>query len=103
AERFYPNSNPIGQRVQNDGRDPWRTIVGVVRDTKQYDLGYADTEPPISVYVPSEQNVIASIYLVAKTSNDPNFMIAAITKEIHSIDAELPVYDVETMDERLHD
>src|SRR5205085_2819171 len=42
-------------------------------------------------------------YLVAKTSTDPNSMVATIMNEIHSIDPELPAYDVRTMDDRLHD
>jgi ABC-type antimicrobial peptide transport system permease subunit len=40
---------------------------------------------------------------VARTAADPAAMTAALAGEIHALDAELPVYDVSTMEQRLHD
>jgi ABC-type antimicrobial peptide transport system permease subunit len=40
---------------------------------------------------------------VARTSNDPASVASAIVREIHAIDPGVPVIEVRTMQERLHD
>jgi ABC-type antimicrobial peptide transport system permease subunit len=81
-------------------RVPWRTVVGVVADAKEYEV---DGEPPITAFYPADQLGIPSRFLVVRTSNDPTRLVAAVTKEIRALDADLPVYDVNTMERRLHD
>ena len=101
AERFWPNEDPIGKRLQQKGKpDSWRTVVGIITDTKQYS---AEKEPPITVYYPFEQYIARNMYLLVRTTSDPSPMTAAITKEIQVLDAELPVFDVHTMEQRLYD
>src|SRR5207253_4076748 len=75
-------------------------VVGVIRDAKQYS---AEKEPPITVYYPFEQYVARNMYLLVRTSSDPSSMTGAITKEIQALDPELPVFDVNTMEQRLYD
>lgn len=43
------------------------------------------------------------MFLVVRTSSDPTQMTAAITKEIHELDAELPAFEFKTMNQRLSD
>ena len=101
AERFWLNEDPIGKRLQQKGKsDSWRTVVGIITDTKQYS---AEKEPPITVYYPFEQYIARNMYLLVRTTSDPSPMTAAITKEIQVLDAELPVFDVRTMERRLYD
>src|SRR4030095_2463 len=100
AERFWPNEDPIGKRLQRGGSDSWRTVVGVISGAKQYS---AEKEPPITVYYPFEQYGARSMFLVIRTIPDPAQMSAAITREIQSLDPDMPVYDVNTMDQRLYD
>jgi len=100
AERFWPNEDPIGKRLQRGGSGSWRTVVGVISDAKQYS---SEEEPPIAVYYPYEQFVARNMFLVIRTTRDPAGMTEAITKEIQAIDPEMPVFDVSTMDQRLHD
>ena len=100
AERFWPNEDPIGKRLQRGGSDAWRTVVGVISDAKQYS---SEKEPPIAVYFPFEQYVARNMFLVIRTTRDPAGMTSAITKEIQALDPEMPVFDVNTMDQRLHD
>jgi predicted permease len=99
AERFWPNEYPIGKRLQRGKSGPWRTIVGVISDTKEYS---AEKEPPIAVYYPAEQVIARNMYLVIRTTSDPVPMTAAIVKEIQAVDPEMPVYDVGSMDQRLY-
>lgn len=100
AQRFWPNEYPIGKRIQRGKSGAWRTVVGVVRDAKEYS---AEKEPPIAVYYPAEQVVARNMYLLVRTTSDPIPMTASIIKEIQAIDPEMPVFDVSSMDERLYD
>jgi predicted permease len=100
AERFWPNEDPLGKRMRRGDSGPWRTVVGVVADEKEYGV---ESEPPITAYYPVEQFNIGSRFLVARTSGDPAEMTALVKEEIRAIDPELPAYDVYTMEQRLHD
>ncbi|HTE44856.1 MAG TPA: ADOP family duplicated permease, partial [Gemmatimonadaceae bacterium] len=103
AARFWPNEDPIGKRLRQGADGPWRTIVGVVTDAREYE---PDVQPPITAFFPVEQFNVASRFLVVRTSanaaNAPT-LTAAIAREIHALDPELPTYDVRTMDARVHD
>ncbi|MFY9610611.1 MAG: ABC transporter permease [Blastocatellia bacterium] len=100
AQRFWPNETPIGKRMKRGGSDTWRTVVGVISDAKEYS---SEKEPPIAVYYPFEQIAARNIYLVVRTTPDPIRMAGAITKEIQTVDPELAVFDVNSMEERLYD
>ena len=54
AKHFWPNQNPLGRRIRlfpgPNEETPWRTIVGVVKDVKQYGL---NTTPPRQFYFPN--------------------------------------------------
>ena len=100
ANRFWPGQDPIGKRMRRGSDGPWRTIVGVVADTKEYEV---DGEPPITAFYPVQQLGVASRYIVIKTKSDAAPLASAVTREVQALDADLPVYDVNTMDERLAD
>src|SRR4030095_8688335 len=38
ARRFWPNEEPIGKRLERAGQEPWRTVVRVVGDTKEFSV-----------------------------------------------------------------
>ncbi len=100
ARRFWPNEDPLGKRIQRNGKGPWRIIVGVVRDDKEVSL---EDEPLLALFHPVEQFSIRSRYLVARTTADPGRTAVAVVREIQSLDVELPVYDSVTMEQRLHE
>jgi predicted permease len=101
AKRFWPNESAVGKRVKQGGpKTPWSTIVGVVGAVKQYGL---DIDGRMVVYYPEQQVADGDLYLVARTSNDPASTASAIVHEIHAIDPGVPVFEVRTMQERLHD
>jgi predicted permease len=99
AERFWPNESPVGKRIKRVTGD-WRTIVGVVSGEKEYS---PDEEPPITLFYPVDQFGAGSRYLVARTSSDPAKLAPAIVEQIRALDPDLPVYDVSTMERRMHD
>jgi predicted permease len=100
AKRFWPRESAIGKRVRSSPKNPWFTVVGVVGTVKQYGL---DIDGRMVVYYPEQQSADGGLYLVARTSNDPASAASAIVREIHAIDPGVPVIEVRTMQERLHD
>jgi predicted permease len=99
AQRFWPRDNPIGKHVWFDPKKPI-TIAGVVGMVKQYGL---DSGSKIVAYFPHQQATDGWMYLVARTSSNPADLANAIVREIHAVDAGVPVFDIRTMDERLYD
>lgn len=100
AQRFWPNQDPLAKRVGLGEKESWRTIVGVVHDAKEFSV---DKDVPIGVYFPAEQIPIRSMFVVVRTSSPPEPMTATITKEIQTLDPEVPAFDVRTMQGRLSD
>jgi predicted permease len=102
AARFWPNESAIGKRLRQGADGPWRTVIGVVADTREYEV---NAEPPITAFFPVLQYGIGSRFIVVRTANasDPTALTTAINREIRALDPELPTYDVNTMDDRLSD
>jgi predicted permease len=99
ADRFWAHENPIGKHIWFDPKQPI-TIVGVVGVVKQYGL---DTDGKIVSYFPHPQAASGNMYLVARTSSAPESLANSMVREIHAVEAGAPVYDVRTMQDRLHD
>jgi hypothetical protein len=76
AERLFGEQNPIGRRVAWTGEvlkfipvsGDWRTIVGVVGDTRDAGL---DSDPTPTVFQPIVQEEIFSGALVIRTRSNP--------------------------------
>ncbi|MBZ5537209.1 MAG: ABC transporter permease [Acidobacteriia bacterium] len=100
AQRFWPHENPIGKRIRPDDGPgtPYYSIVGVVGTVKQYGL---DSSGRITLYFPYKQRSTTSLYVAARTASDPAALSSAIIRAIHSIDPNIAVYDIATMEERL--
>ena len=100
AERFWPDSDPIGKHLWFDPRHPL-TIVGVVGVVKQYGLE-ADTK--IVTYFSEQQDPSQVMFLAARTStSSPQGSAAAIVDEIHGVDPDIVVYGIRPMEDRLYD
>jgi predicted permease len=95
ARRYFADVDPLGQRVSITGaRGPWRTIVGIVRDSK-----YAELEEqglPVA-YVPLAQNHETGMSLYVRSSVPPASLVGGIRREIQSLAPALPVSDVQPM------
>ena len=98
AQRFWPDSDPVGHHLWFDPKKPY-TIVGVVGVVKQYGL---DTEGKIALYFPQSQNADRSMFLVARTATDPEALSSSIVSAIHAVDPGIAVYGIETMQQRLY-
>ena len=102
AARFWPDG-AIGKRLRQRADGPWRTVVGVVRDAREYQ---ADVAPAITAYFPADQYTMGSRFVVVRTHTelrDVSRLTNAVLGEVHALDPELPAYDVSTMEHRLTD
>ncbi len=100
ADHFWPRGDAIGNRLRQANDSPWITIVGVVGVVKEYGL---DTDTRMAVYYPYEQEGIGTMYVVARTTADPGFTIDSMARQVSSMDRDVPVYDIATMDQRMQD
>jgi putative ABC transport system permease protein len=99
AQRFWPDSDPIGKHLWFDPKKPI-TIVGVVGVVKQYGL---ETDGKIATYFPQQQQPGNDMFLAVRTSSDATGLSPAIVDEIHTVDPTVVVYGIRTMQERLYD
>jgi predicted permease len=99
AQRFWPDSDPIGKHLWFDPKKPI-TIVGVVGVVKQYGL---ETDGKIATYFPQQQHPGNGMFLAVRTSSDATGLSSAIVDEIHTVDPTAVVYGIRTMQERLYD
>ena len=100
SRQFFAQEDPIGKRVNmGDDRQPyWITIVGVVGDVKYAGLA-ADTQP--AIYQPATQARSWNIFLIVKTeTSDVLSLTTPVRNEIISLDRELPVTQIGTLEER---
>jgi len=90
ARRFFANENPIGQGIDiGNGSDGYYEIVGVVGAVHNSGLS---AEPEPTMYVPFKQDVFASMWIVAKTSGDPQSAAGAVRQTLKSLDPGLPAF-----------
>jgi len=98
ARRFfdYPQGNPLGARVTfGGGDDPtWRTIVGVARDTRHFDI--RDGTRP-AMYFPYQQVPSTAMAVVLKTEGDPLALADAARAAVSAVDPALAASDIQPM------
>jgi putative ABC transport system permease protein len=98
ARQLYPGENPVGKSlyVQWGHENVPYEIAGVVGDVRQKGLG---TDPKAGVFISNLQEPSGPSNLVVRTHGDPKMLALAIQKEIHTIDRDIPISGVKTMDE----
>src|SRR6266498_54185 len=110
AKRFWPDRDPIGRRMYfpNDIKDltaitertAFFTVVGVIGDIKLHDL----TEGKKSVgayFFPMDQSTSSGMTFAVKTAGDPLALTSSVRGVLNGLDRELPVFDTQTMDQRM--
>jgi predicted permease len=97
ARNLFPNQNPIGIHLGFDGLRSSGDIqiVGVAKNIRRFD----EELPLESVYIPYTQAPSAQlgqVNLLVRTAVNPATVIAAMRREIQSIDRNLPLVDLQT-------
>jgi putative ABC transport system permease protein len=102
AHKYFANEDPLGKHMtpgaSNSGKAQPREIVGVVANVKNRNL---EAEELPGYYVPSTQLNFGSMAVCLRTSVDPHSLTSAVRNVVASMDPDLPLYDVKTMEEYL--
>jgi predicted permease len=111
AQHYWPGQDPIGKRLRwglAETPSPWMTVVGVISDIKQQS---ADAPTREQIYQPAAQNAISfgalappdtlngqggSIFL--RTQLPPEQMAGTLRAVVRSIDPQLPLTHIESME-----
>jgi predicted permease len=108
AHEYWPNQDPIGQRIRNGQSGPWSTIVGVVGHIRFNQLAGEESSSVISqssskgvYYFPINQTEAMGGFVIAKSSGDPAYLAGAIRQAVHDADPNQPVSDMKSMDTRI--
>ncbi|MDQ6829564.1 MAG: ABC transporter permease, partial [Gemmatimonadota bacterium] len=104
ADRLFPNQDPIGRHVAWTGEvlkfvpfsGEWRTVVGVVGNTKD---GGLDAEPTPAMFMPFAQELFPSGGLVIRSRGDASAIAPAATKIVRGIAPQQPIEKVLTIDQ----
>ncbi|HEY1805806.1 MAG TPA: ABC transporter permease [Terracidiphilus sp.] len=100
ARKYFPNEDPIGQRISNtEGGNPtvWE-IVGEIKDVHE---GPLDVYTWPAEYFPLDQTPNGGISLVLRTRQDPGALLPSVVRALHEIDANISVSDEETMNAQI--
>jgi putative ABC transport system permease protein len=97
--KYWPNEDPVGKRItfqSRDGNPIWREIVGIVGHVKHNGL---EGESRVQYYIPHSQTQNPFMGLVVRTTVDPASLSGAVRGAISSLDKDLPVFRVKTMEQ----
>ncbi len=98
ARRFWPNENAVGKHIKYDS-PAWHEVVGVIKEVKTYG---SEAEPLIKIYTPLGRAAPRiAILSIRSTNTDARSLAAAIMRDVHAIDKDLPIAEVTTFDEIL--
>ena len=109
ARRFWPGQNPLGRRLTMGQNDRWITVVGVVADVHHRGL---DAIPRPEMYRPHTQfhfgggleaPAVSTLTWVVRTTGDPRAATSYARAAVQSVDPNLGISDVATMDQVLAD
>ena len=104
AEHLFPGQDAVGKLVAWTGdvlrfigiSGDWRTVVGVVGDTKD---GGLDAPPIPVVFQPFDQEPAFSGGLVIRSDRDPASLVSAATRVVRGIVPQDPIENIQTVEQ----
>ena len=103
ARKFWPDQDPIGKEIWLGigwERNEYGEIIGIVGDVK---YGKVEEGFKPQVYLPYTQPTEPASFVMVRTANDPTQIVSAVRREILSLDKNVPIFDVRTMEDRSAD
>jgi putative ABC transport system permease protein len=101
AARIWPGSNALGKHMRRSNeKEPMAEVVGVVTDTR---VGMHGDPPPLMVYMPYWTQLGSEATLTIRTAQAPGAAANAVRNAIWSVDSQLPVPEMKTMQRIISD
>ena len=101
AKLFWPDQDPLGQMFSGGGGDesgPWRQVVGVVGDVRQWGLTQkVQPEAYDALFSPDR------VFLVLHTSVAPSGVTSEVRRTLARIDSSLALFRIRTIDDVVDD
>jgi putative ABC transport system permease protein len=98
---YFPREDPVGKLIRtglNVSDDmPLRRIISVVGDIRRDSL---TDNPTAAIYMPEGQMPMGMSFLV-RSAPSPDSAVSGIRAAVRSVDANLPIYDIRTLDQYL--
>jgi predicted permease len=108
GRQYWPDQDPVGQRIRNGSNSAWKTIVGVVAPVRHSQVAgdESSAEGVIGAakgvyYYPLYQVESAATFLIARTNANAAGLGATIREAVHAVDPGQPISDLKTMDQRV--
>jgi putative ABC transport system permease protein len=95
AHRFWPQETPLGKHLVLSGYAAPFEIVGVAGDTKNRGL---QSDPGMVAFTSYAQRNFGSMAVTIRTEADPAGFARAATTQLHAVDKDLPVTNLQTVD-----
>src|SRR5205085_9790854 len=97
ARRFWPNGDAVGKHIAYDGAF-YHDVIGVVPEVRTYG---SEAKPLIRIYTPVGRWPQHNMMLSIRSNTDPQSLISVVTRAVQSIDKDLPIAEVATLDDIL--
>jgi predicted permease len=98
ARTYFPGEDPIGRSIRvGGGFADGAEIVGVIADQRFRGL---ESPPEPDLYIAYAQVPQTSGYVFVRTAGDPLALVSALRGVVERLNANVPVYDVQTMEAR---
>jgi len=100
ARQYWKAQDPIGRHLRLPGASsPWATVVGIAGHVRHNALD--DQSRKATFYWSYLQKPAQSLAFVVHTANDPRPLANAVESAVSSLDKDVPVFDIKTMDQRV--
>jgi predicted permease len=96
AKRYWPGLDATGKRLHADGK--WFTVIGVAKNSDYDQLG---EKPEPFLYLSLFQDYAPSVAIEVRVSGDPLAFVRPVEQAVHSLDADLPLFGLATLDSRV--
>jgi putative ABC transport system permease protein len=112
VRRYFPNEDPVGRRIhigppqflqmprgENISDDADVTIIGVIGDFKNRGLAFPPDPQIIGLYTQHPLVNYGFKEILVRTAAEPRLLVPEIGGQLHQIDPDIPLAQVQTIDE----
>jgi predicted permease len=105
AKKFWPGQEPLGKRLRWGLKGPWQVVVGIVGNVKEQGLNIPFAPQVYRPYLQMNAGFLEqdpfgdghARYLDVRTAADPAALTSTVIAQIHSLDSQLAVANINTM------